>query len=389
MESLFYLLLYILETRTLKSDFIVNLFGSESIFLFLTQGTAFFLIAYALILRTNKGEKIYFYSLIFYALVLLASNFIADGVFRKCFSMLYPYLSMASLFLITSTNKIRFKKFISLLSSFYLCCILVHFFDSYLKRGMESVPFIMGMENQVVLTFMLGLIYCSINYILGGSLLKFRVYFILLLLSTINIFSVNGIFGVLTLIAVVYFPIVTKLIQSMSIFNCFVIYLIGTICFVIFSPIVLETATVSSFLESTFGKSSTLSGRTLIWPLVLIEILKAPIFGHGFSLDENVFMLEVKWSKEPIYLSAHNQILQTLYNSGLMGISVLCVFVFICSQSIKLSDNSKFDIIVKGIFIGICTSILAESPQFNHVIELLIAACAFARISKQDNRQRI
>ena len=382
MESVFFLLIYILETRTLKAEFIQEIFGSMSIYLLLTQGVAVCLVVYALILRIEKVDKKCFYSLFFYVIVLLGCNFMANGISQRCFSMVYPYLSMSSLFLIVSSNKTRFKKFISLLSSFYLCCLIIHFFDSYIKRGMESVPFIMGIENQVILTFMLGLVYCSVNYILNGSLVKLRIYFVLLLLSTLNVFSVSGLFGVFVIFIVVLFPSVTKLIQSLSLFNLFVIYLIGALCFIVFSTLILEHSAISNFLESSFGKSSTLSGRTLIWPLVLIEIMKSPFIGHGFSMDENVFMLISQWSNKPVYLSAHNQILQTLYNSGLLGLLAFCVFVFYCSRYMELCNNSKLDIIIKATFLGICVSILAESPQLNHLIELLIAVCAFVKIDR-------
>ena len=148
-------------------------------------------------------------------------------------------------------------------------------------------------------------------------------------------------------------------------------------------PFIIENY-LSDYIELTLGKDATLTNRTLIWPQVIMEIIQAPIFGHGFSSDENLFLVFVKWSHEPLWFSAHNQVLQTLYNSGIMGLLSFAFLVFICSYYMNRCTHIQFCLFTKAIFLGISISILAESPQLIHLIEILIVSFAFFRVYNQE-----
>jgi exopolysaccharide production protein ExoQ len=92
-------------------------------------------------------------------------------------------------------------------------------------------------------------------------------------------------------------------------------------------------------LLSLLGRNATLSGRTLIWTLVLRSIMKRPILGYGFY----AFWLGLKGESARIITGvnwvfgyAHNGVLEIWLQLGLVGVAV---FVASFIQAIR---NSLF-----------------------------------------------
>ena len=104
---------------------------------------------------------------------------------------------------------------------------------------------------------------------------------------------------------------------------------------------------VSSFVGSTeeyatrsedSGEAiSTLSGRTEMWAAVWEEYLKSPIRGHGFFVTSSTGELDV-WYEIRNY-TAHNQLLQVLSSTGIVG---LIIFLFAMSFPFMMMVRSLF-----------------------------------------------
>jgi O-antigen ligase len=70
------------------------------------------------------------------------------------------------------------------------------------------------------------------------------------------------------------------------------------------------------------------SGRQYVWPVYLLVVAEAPLFGHGFAFDRIID--PALWEGLPDYyteLSAHNLYLMVALQTGLAGLAAFCVFI--------------------------------------------------------------
>jgi O-antigen ligase len=111
----------------------------------------------------------------------------------------------------------------------------------------------------------------------------------------------------------------------------------------------LNTINVSS---SEAQKLSSLSGRTAIWQVAFSEWRASPIFGYGPGLFDIEHRINLGMN---FAFHAHNQFIQTLAQSGIVGIIGLICFLAIGAwKSFKLSK------VTKGVSIGIFFFILVR-----------------------------
>jgi exopolysaccharide production protein ExoQ len=99
--------------------------------------------------------------------------------------------------------------------------------------------------------------------------------------------------------------------------------LVGAIVLVSFAVLFLGVG--GGFLE-IIGRDSSLTGRTDIWPLVL-GLVQDPILGTGFEsfwLGERLLRI---WASYPGINQAHNGLIETYLNLGLVGVFLLAVVV--------------------------------------------------------------
>jgi len=103
---------------------------------------------------------------------------------------------------------------------------------------------------------------------------------------------------------------------------------------------------LDQLLTSDAGKSiTTLTGRTRIWEVALTEWHNNPIFGYGPDL----FSLEYRMRKGMLFaFHAHNQFIQSLAQSGLIGLFGLLLFLGIIS--FKLAMRA---IVSKGVSLAL------------------------------------
>lgn len=89
--------------------------------------------------------------------------------------------------------------------------------------------------------------------------------------------------------------------------------------------IILESPLVSYVIEDLLGKNLTLTNRTLIWGMVVDGFLNSPIIGNGVRETTSLFYISEQYTKG--YMSAHNQILQSLYETGILFLYLLFLFL--------------------------------------------------------------
>ncbi len=103
---------------------------------------------------------------------------------------------------------------------------------------------------------------------------------------------------------------------------------IAAVLFLFFSVVVFRLHVYFPFIvENVFHKSMTLSGRTIIWDRAFAYIRRSPIIGYG---QETLPVLLEKFGISHV----HNIILEILYKSGIVGLSLY--IVIICFAGKKL-----------------------------------------------------
>lgn len=77
------------------------------------------------------------------------------------------------------------------------------------------------------------------------------------------------------------------------------------------------------------GDSLTFTGRTELWAYIGEHWSESPLLGHGPAVFNSSQLFGLHW--EPIH--AHNQFLQTLFTTGLIGVGLLLVFVWLWTSA--------------------------------------------------------
>lgn len=136
------------------------------------------------------------------------------------------------------------------------------------------------------------------------------------------------------------------------------------------------------------GKSfSTLVGRLYVWKLTWQVWLENPILGYGPNL------WDLDFRKQTGYLwagQAHNQILQTLGESGLLGVSALLLFYLTLFKESSRVGNA--DWVVSFTRFGFTTLILlrsfTEAPLRNYIIDANFLLCAIVYVLMINSKEQ-
>lgn len=121
----------------------------------------------------------------------------------------------------------------------------------------------------------------------------------------------------------------------------------------IFLTIDLEKALYINFSQETINNIITFTGRDVIWEVALIEFNKSPLFGYGSDLFSESFRESIGM---PFATSGHNQFVDTLGRSGIIGFSgLLFLYIFLIYYGVKIAYQTK------GLSLALITFILINS----------------------------
>lgn len=235
--------------------------------------------------------------------------------------------------------------------------------------------FIIGGENQIVFAYIVSVIIEVICHNDRKKFLKF--YIILLTLSIIKIFSAGNILGWMIFLFLFFYYRKPRKIKAIKIFY---VYCIGWGLIV-----VVRIQNIFSWLIiGILHKNLTLTNRTVIWDNALSSIRLKPILGYGVQETVNLFYTYILRPGKPTvnsWFSAHNQVVQTLYESGILSMIPIIFFAVISLK--KLDENKKsrlYSVLVAGI-IGILVSMIAEAPGWDSLLVVLALAFNVKKIS--------
>jgi len=149
----------------------------------------------------------------------------------------------------------------------------------------------------------------------------------------------------------------------------------------------------------SLGRDPTLTGRTVIWNLVMLSILKRPMLGYGYY----AFWLELRGESGRIIEAlnwtfgyAHNGILEIALQLGFVGVLLFAVTLFQALRNawtcIWLDTAGDYDWYIGIIFITIIYNIDEATVVLPHDLTsvlYVIACCGLARAAAELRQARI
>lgn len=323
------------------------------------------LLQWALLVLNKKiSAKPVLYTGLIY-LCLFISTIIMDGDIRRLFSFTYCPIGLAALFGIYSTNINKQKLFIHSVAVFFYiinlinCLLVIISPDGLIVNGNNT--YFLGGENHVGFSLMIGLCFVLCDKYLNSTNIIFLLSYITIQVTAILIiFSGGNVTGTLVAIALL-FPFFKQL-GHIS-YSLVVGLFIGTFfTLIVFEQlaVILNNQTIQYIIITLLGKSLTLSGRTDIWDIVLFRFWGSPIIGHGIRESVNLFSI---WGRD---FSAHNQLLQSLYEGGFLIYISLIPIVRCAGKSLKKSRS--LNIIFIATTIGVLLMSMSEAAGINWIV---------------------
>jgi O-antigen ligase len=130
-------------------------------------------------------------------------------------------------------------------------------------------------------------------------------------------------------------------------------------------PLIIKYQSLLSFLPEEIA---SLTGRSDIWKISIEEWSRNPIIGFG----PNLWDLDYRLQLGPQYLwagQAHNQIIQTLGESGLIGLITLLVYLYVIYLTISKGLPRKTTL-VSSLTILLFIRLITETPLRNISLDL-------------------
>lgn len=123
----------------------------------------------------------------------------------------------------------------------------------------------------------------------------------------------------------------------------------------------------SGLIAGVLGKSLSLTGRTYIWDLALLEISESPVWGHGVAKlgAGGVFM-------DGAYWPMHNSLLQVIYEGGLLNLLVYLSLVVLSLRKCKRIMDSHISSIFAATMLAFSIAGITSSVAYSSCFFALI-----------------
>lgn len=308
---------------------------------------SFIIIFFNYIKEGTKISKTLVYLIIYRMIVFFPTIINQNGDILKWG---YSSITIITLYMILHKNmKNNFKNVINILVNIFLILLFINiisyiFFPKglYFDSSRYSYLYFLGIRTRFTDYAYTGLILNLINLKLEKRLRFKTVLGLIICLLNIIVPSIaTGIIALLVFLLTLLFFKLVKNNKSIN-YNIFVyIFLIINILVVVFN---IQNVILKSLFE-LLGKSVSLTGRTEIWSLSWHYINEKLFLGHGLINDGNF----VLWNG--VYWQGHNQLIQCLYDSGILGTILFILILFSPSKNLKKCTNEGIKaILISGLF---------------------------------------
>jgi O-antigen ligase len=177
-----------------------------------------------------------------------------------------------------------------------------------------------------------------------------------------------------------YFAINRAQVKSQK-WQATIVVQITAILILTFSIIAIFIVATSSSVEVKINNANlySLTGRSEIWKITLEEFYKNPWTGYGPDIWNESFRVKNGW---PFVGQAHNQFIQTLGQSGILGFVTLIGYMGALLIASLRQSNQNFRIMAIGLYVLMLTRCITEVPLraagiagWDNVFHLVLIAC--------------
>lgn len=233
----------------------------------------------------------------------------------------------------------------------------------YSTSGLSKGWFL-GIENQHALIIIPGIVIITLSswYKYSKISLISWIQIILALLTVLKIWSA-------TAIVAVVFVVFSIMLSLRKLVKPIYTFLFLSISYAILWMIMVRLNSLDSFqaiIVDVLNKDLTLSFRTNIWSAIFDDVQNFFWYGYGINTEVKAGIVT--------YFAAHNMILQTLLDIGIIGLVLFIVCIILPGIKLQLTKKSRISVLLSiGIF-GILIGGLAESYRLNYLFLLLTLA---------------
>lgn len=352
----------------LHSDFL------REIYVFLSK--VFFLIIcfYALKKINIKNKETTVLCMLLPVFEMLVSTIYNDGDLRRVVMMVYPVMGMLALVMVQCTSKVSIAKFVQVLSNLYFWLVTINFIfliivpNFFINSASTSGDeFFLGIENQIGYPLVKGFLFCYLDSLFTHRNTKLYLYSIMHCVTIFLIFSGSNLIGYLCMLAMIIKTPIRKALTSISLGKVIIVFVALFCGLFIFELLVilLQSSWLEYIIVELLGKSLTLTDRTSIWAMVVNDFFNSPWLGYGVRDTVDLFLYN------NLYFSAHNQYLQSLYESGICYFIALIPFVKLFSDRM---DRSALHVrrAISAAFLATMIMALGEAPGMDKILMISI-----------------
>ena len=193
------------------------------------------------------------------------------------------------------------------------------------------------------------------GYIRGAIMIAVCIFIEIKIWCATMIVSLMGQIGLFVLgLALLWFKKTRNWKLPLSIFvilsiigNVFVLFIYGGGSF----PL------VDAFIEKILHRSTTFTERTVIWQEAIRMIKEKPWFGHGFR---PIVYATNSYGTE--YIHSHNQLLQRLNATGIVGLVLFAILhVILCIRTDRDENNTIARLAGISAVFGVCITYITEA----------------------------
>lgn len=353
------LLLFLLLLPFFKPEYI-NLYSNYSL-IFDTCKIISAVYCLFLIIREKSVTKDLI-PILFFCVYLIVVTVLSSGSF---FSVMKFSATIVSLGILINMNKKNIRSFVSVSLLCFEIFIYLNFVSILLYpdglystgtiyTGIATQNWILGFKNTQIVYFLPALVLSRINYHYTHKRTRYYALNCCIIISTLLIQSTTTTVAYLVYLLVILLSKNDRFAKMFTLNKCLIASAV-----VFIALIILQKLDIFIYFATFAGKSSTFLNRVAIWDVTLQQVMKSPIWGHGWQSES---VRHIMYGNNSSIVHAHNMILEELYLGGVIFIAFKLYFYSLFNRKIKQIKN---DSIVKDVLASfICMEVLGISEFY-------------------------
>lgn len=349
--------LYLIFDRTINLP-VHNISFFSTLYLWLPR---IFIIIYFFRFLNIKKTK-YVQLIIIFLLLYLFELLIPTASFGSVswyFTRNLPVVGL-SLFLIVECRDIyHTKNLIHSISCLYFILASINLFlmivaPNLFGVGEGGAKYLIGNENGVGFALLLGFMFNYLNGVFNNYKKLFWIYTIIYVITVVINFSGSAIVALFIMLLFLYVPPVNNYIEKRKHTFLLLLYVFVFVIITLYQTVLFQNnSTLSYIINNILGNDNTFAGRTYIWEVVISNIRQRPLLGSGIQTSLSSFLVYGvnSWDEH----MSHNQILQILYEGGVISLAILLSFIIkvgiISDNCHNLKLSHFFKVVIFGLFL--------------------------------------